>query len=155
MGQSNSSSYASSSFSTSRSFLFADAPTAGNSGAAPAKACCSMEECKEKEPAKACCSMDKKDECTDKGMCAVKTKEECKDKPVCDMKASSSSSSAAAATATATTTTTATGDKPKMCCACPETKKARDECVIAKGEDNCKELIEAHKVCLRKMGFNV
>jgi len=43
----------------------------------------------------------------------------------------------------------------KMCCACPETKKPRDECVVKNGEEKCKELIEAHKVCLRKEGFNV
>ncbi|PBC27733.1 Cytochrome c oxidase copper chaperone [Apis cerana cerana] len=37
-------------------------------------------------------------------------------------------------------------DKPlKPCCACPETKKARDDCIITKGEENCRDLIEAHK----------
>jgi len=41
----------------------------------------------------------------------------------------------------------------KICCACPETKKARDACVLAHGEDDCKELIEAHKDCLRADGF--
>ena len=45
--------------------------------------------------------------------------------------------------------------KLKPCCACPETKKARDECVVEKGEENCQELIEAHKECLRKHGFKV
>jgi len=45
----------------------------------------------------------------------------------------------------------------KICCCCPETKKARDECVLMKGEehDDCKKLIEAHKICLREEGFDV
>lgn len=43
----------------------------------------------------------------------------------------------------------------KMCCACPETKKARDECVLFYGEENCEKLIEAHKECLRAHGFNI
>lgn len=43
----------------------------------------------------------------------------------------------------------------KMCCACPETKKARDACVAEKGEDACREWIEAHKACLRAEGFDV
>lgn len=45
--------------------------------------------------------------------------------------------------------------KLKPCCACPETKKARDECIITKGEDHCGELIEAHKQCMRSLGFNI
>jgi len=47
--------------------------------------------------------------------------------------------------------------KKKMCCACPETKRARDECITLNGEEDsrCQELIEAHKKCLRKEGFNV
>ena len=45
--------------------------------------------------------------------------------------------------------------KKKMCCACPETKKARDECMVLNGEDQCQKFIEAHKVCLRAEGFNV
>ncbi|XP_062906703.1 cytochrome c oxidase copper chaperone [Mobula hypostoma] len=43
----------------------------------------------------------------------------------------------------------------KPCCACPETKKARDACIIEKGEENCKDLIEAHKECMRALGFKV
>ena len=58
-------------------------------------------------------------------------------------------------------------DKPKkklgiktgkpICCCCPDTKKARDECVVFKGEEDpdCKKLIEAHKMCLREEGFDV
>ena len=41
----------------------------------------------------------------------------------------------------------------KPCCACPETKKARDECMIKFGEEKCKEAIEAHKACMRAAGF--
>ncbi|KAM4797138.1 cytochrome c oxidase copper chaperone [Rhinophrynus dorsalis] len=43
----------------------------------------------------------------------------------------------------------------KPCCACPETKKARDACIIEKGEENCQDLIEAHKECMRALGFKV
>ena len=48
-------------------------------------------------------------------------------------------------------------EKPKLriCCACPETKKVRDECVLLKGETECGDAVEAHKVCLRKAGFDV
>ena len=45
--------------------------------------------------------------------------------------------------------------KLKPCCACPETKKARDECIVENGEENCLGLIEAHKECMRKLGFKV
>ncbi|KIH61985.1 cytochrome C oxidase copper chaperone [Ancylostoma duodenale] len=45
--------------------------------------------------------------------------------------------------------------KLKPCCACPETKKARDQCIIENGEENCGELIEAHKKCLRDAGFDI
>uniref|UniRef100_A0A0N5AJ49 Cytochrome c oxidase copper chaperone n=1 Tax=Syphacia muris TaxID=451379 RepID=A0A0N5AJ49_9BILA len=47
------------------------------------------------------------------------------------------------------------GQECKPCCACPETKKARDECIIANGEAKCGYLIEAHKKCLRDQGFEV
>lgn len=45
----------------------------------------------------------------------------------------------------------------KICCCCPETKQARDECVVFKGEEHpdCQKLIEAHKECLRAEGFTV
>ncbi|XP_078265173.1 cytochrome c oxidase copper chaperone [Rhinoraja longicauda] len=43
----------------------------------------------------------------------------------------------------------------KACCACPETKKVRDACIIEKGEENCKDLIEAHKECMRALGFKI
>jgi len=50
-----------------------------------------------------------------------------------------------------------TQEKPKLkiCCACPETKKLRDECMVQFGEEGCKTQIEAHKVCLRQAGFDV
>jgi cytochrome c oxidase assembly protein subunit 17 len=43
----------------------------------------------------------------------------------------------------------------KICCACPETKTVRDECIVNNGEEACQDKIEAHKVCLRGMGFKV
>lgn len=45
--------------------------------------------------------------------------------------------------------------KKKICCACPETKKLRDECIVLHGEDACGKWIEAHRRCLRAEGFNV
>ncbi|KAK5641723.1 hypothetical protein RI129_010270 [Pyrocoelia pectoralis] len=48
-----------------------------------------------------------------------------------------------------------TPKKLKPCCACPETKKVRDACIIENGEENCQHLIEAHKECMRSMGFNI
>ncbi|XP_060234755.1 cytochrome c oxidase copper chaperone-like [Meriones unguiculatus] len=41
----------------------------------------------------------------------------------------------------------------KPCCTCPETKKARDTGISEKGEEHCGRLIEAHKECLRALGF--
>lgn len=45
--------------------------------------------------------------------------------------------------------------KLRPCCACPETKKARDQCIVENGEEHCGELIEAHKKCMRDAGFQV
>ncbi|XP_053951027.1 cytochrome c oxidase copper chaperone [Anastrepha ludens] len=45
--------------------------------------------------------------------------------------------------------------KCKACCACPDTKKARDACIVERGEENCTSLIEAHKQCMRAQGFNI
>ena len=45
--------------------------------------------------------------------------------------------------------------KKKICCACPDTKKLRDECVVEHGEAACSKWIEAHRKCLRAEGFNV
>ncbi|EGG25236.1 hypothetical protein DFA_03484 [Cavenderia fasciculata] len=49
----------------------------------------------------------------------------------------------------------AAAPKKKICCACPETKKIRDECILQNGEDKCFQFIEAHKVCLRAEGFDI
>lgn len=49
----------------------------------------------------------------------------------------------------------ADGKPKRICCACPDTKRARDECYALKGEAACQELVEAHKVCLRQEGFDV
>ncbi|DAZ95755.1 TPA: hypothetical protein N0F65_006403 [Lagenidium giganteum] len=43
----------------------------------------------------------------------------------------------------------------KICCSCPDTKKVRDLCVVQNGEENCADVIEAHKACLRAEGFTV
>ena len=43
----------------------------------------------------------------------------------------------------------------KVCCACPETRKARDACVVGRGEEHCGAEIEAHRGCLREDGFKV
>ncbi|CAM9867243.1 unnamed protein product [Ectocarpus sp. 12 AP-2014] len=43
----------------------------------------------------------------------------------------------------------------KICCSCPDTKAARDDCVIMNGEEECKNFIEAHKECLRSEGFDI
>ncbi|KAF8409246.1 hypothetical protein HHK36_005320 [Tetracentron sinense] len=45
--------------------------------------------------------------------------------------------------------------KKKICCACPETKMLRDECIVEHGEAACTKWIEAHNKCLRAEGFNV
>ncbi|CAH9107002.1 unnamed protein product [Cuscuta europaea] len=45
--------------------------------------------------------------------------------------------------------------KKKICCACPETKKLRDECIVEHGEVACQKWIKAHRKCLRAEGFNV
>ncbi|CAJ0635221.1 9743_t:CDS:2 [Entrophospora sp. SA101] len=39
-------------------------------------------------------------------------------------------------------------DNVKPCCACPDTKKARDECIFKYGDETkCQNLIEAHRIC--------
>ncbi|KAG7255694.1 hypothetical protein CRUP_021756 [Coryphaenoides rupestris] len=54
------------------------------------------------------------------------------------------------AASTETPAAPSTEKKPlKACCACPETKKVRDACIIERGEDQCLPLIEAHKECMR------
>ena len=43
----------------------------------------------------------------------------------------------------------------KPCCACPETKKARDECILQNGQDACLQTIEAHIACMKAHGFDI
>lgn len=45
--------------------------------------------------------------------------------------------------------------RKKICCACPDTKRIRDECIVEHGEAACEKWIEAHRKCLRAEGFNV
>nr|GEX97704.1 cytochrome c oxidase copper chaperone 1 isoform X2 [Tanacetum cinerariifolium] len=54
----------------------------------------------------------------------------------------------------AVTASSETKPKKKICCACPDTKKLRDECVVEHGESACSKWIEAHRLCLRSEGFN-
>ncbi|PVH67096.1 LOW QUALITY PROTEIN: hypothetical protein PAHAL_1G429900 [Panicum hallii] len=51
----------------------------------------------------------------------------------------------------------ATDSKPKkkICCACPDSKRLRDECVVEHGESACTKWIKAQNRCLRAEGFNV
>eukprot|EP00116_Pleurobrachia_bachei_P003129 sb/3463391/ len=41
----------------------------------------------------------------------------------------------------------------KPCCACPDTRSAMGECILLNGEEECADLIEAHKACMRAAGF--
>lgn len=50
---------------------------------------------------------------------------------------------------------TSTKPKKKICCACPDTKRLRDECIVEHGEGACTKWIEAHLQCLRSEGFKV
>ncbi|KAJ2763478.1 hypothetical protein H4S06_000059 [Coemansia sp. BCRC 34490] len=46
----------------------------------------------------------------------------------------------------------------KPCCACPETKKARDMCFFETGDDaetKCHYLIQAHRRCMEDLGFKI
>ena len=47
------------------------------------------------------------------------------------------------------------GKKLKICCACPETREVRDECIIRNGQENCVKAISDHIACLKKLGFNM
>ncbi|KAE9585192.1 putative cytochrome c oxidase copper chaperone, cysteine alpha-hairpin motif superfamily [Lupinus albus] len=53
------------------------------------------------------------------------------------------------------TTSGVSKPKKKICCACPDTKRLRDECIVEHGETACTKWIEAHRLCLRAEGFNV
>ncbi|KAI8829639.1 hypothetical protein BJ741DRAFT_622511 [Chytriomyces cf. hyalinus JEL632] len=71
----------------------------------------------------------------------------------------SSESVFATSTSSANTSSSATAAAPacKPCCACPDTRTVRDECVITFGEESakCQDLIKAHQDCMRSMGFNI
>ncbi|SCV73531.1 BQ2448_7457 [Microbotryum intermedium] len=52
----------------------------------------------------------------------------------------------------------------RSCCACPETKKARDDCFLKFGSNvdehgssaqECEKIVEAHRRCMRSLGFTV
>ncbi|URE15580.1 Leucine aminopeptidase 2 [Musa troglodytarum] len=45
--------------------------------------------------------------------------------------------------------------KKKICCACPDTKRLRDECIVEHGEASCEKWIQAHLRCLRAEGFKM
>lgn len=56
------------------------------------------------------------------------------------------------------------GETLNRCCACPETKKARDDCFLRFGSnaddnadsgDKCRDIVEQHRQCMRNLGFNV
>jgi cytochrome c oxidase assembly protein subunit 17 len=48
-----------------------------------------------------------------------------------------------------------TGKQFKPCCVCPETKQARDNCILVNGEEECQSFIERHRSCLRSYGFKL
>lgn len=45
------------------------------------------------------------------------------------------------------------------CCACPQTKSARDDCFLksdpSEADEKCRELVQQHIACMRGYGFNV
>ena len=45
----------------------------------------------------------------------------------------------------------------RPCCVCEETRRARDDCVLFRGEENidCVQFIEAHNACLASYGFHL
>ncbi|KDQ18611.1 hypothetical protein BOTBODRAFT_63510 [Botryobasidium botryosum FD-172 SS1] len=47
----------------------------------------------------------------------------------------------------------------KPCCACPETKAARDDCFLkndaSTADQACRDLVQKHIACMRGYGFNV
>ncbi|KAF5324905.1 hypothetical protein D9611_004171 [Ephemerocybe angulata] len=47
----------------------------------------------------------------------------------------------------------------KPCCACPETKRPRDDCFLkydaSEAPLKCKEEVEKHLACMRSYGFKV
>ncbi|KAK1920791.1 cytochrome C oxidase copper chaperone-domain-containing protein [Papiliotrema laurentii] len=47
----------------------------------------------------------------------------------------------------------------KPCCACPETKDARDKCFFnfdpEVAQIKCKDYVEAHRACMASFGFKI
>ena len=45
------------------------------------------------------------------------------------------------------------------CCVCPETKSARDDCLLnadaSVADEKCKELVQRHVACMPSLGFKV
>ena len=59
-----------------------------------------------------------------------------------------------------TVTSDSQPQKVKPCCACPETKKARDNCLLFassadQAENECREFIEKHRACMASYGFKI
>ncbi|WVQ83542.1 hypothetical protein IAT38_005683 [Cryptococcus sp. DSM 104549] len=79
--------------------------------------------------------------------------------PACELPSRSTSSSPDSAAAVSKEVNPLNPKGLKPCCACPETKSARDDCFLrtAPGEQEikCGELLEAHKACMRGYGFKV
>ena len=105
-----------------------------------------------------CCASGKKDGNAG-GTCAAK-KEECKTSSGTCKASSGTCKAAESAPAAAPANVAADGIQrnaagKKICCACPETKKARDECVVRNGKEACSVEIEKHFKCLRDEGFTI
>ncbi|TFK25786.1 hypothetical protein FA15DRAFT_638766 [Coprinopsis marcescibilis] len=47
----------------------------------------------------------------------------------------------------------------KPCCACPTTKRVRDDCFLkfesAEATEKCKAQVEDHLACMRSLGFKI
>ncbi|KAH9956115.1 cytochrome C oxidase copper chaperone-domain-containing protein, partial [Lactifluus volemus] len=47
----------------------------------------------------------------------------------------------------------------KPCCACPQTKSARDDCFLkfdgSEAGEKCKALVQEHVACMRSLGFKL
>jgi len=62
------------------------------------------------------------------------------------------------AEATESTPTEVVGEveeAPQVCTECAEAKKVADECVLANGKENCVDVLEAYKKCMKDMGFEI
>ncbi|KAI0300698.1 cytochrome C oxidase copper chaperone-domain-containing protein, partial [Multifurca ochricompacta] len=47
----------------------------------------------------------------------------------------------------------------KPCCACPQTKSARDDCFLkfdsSEADEKCKALVQGHLACMQSLGFKI